>query len=541
MRSTMQDFPLSVPTILRHGQSVHGRSEVLTYTGAGFRRTGFAEIAARAAQLAHGLRDRLAIRGDQRVATFLWNNQEHVEAYFAIPSMGAVLHTLNIRLSADQLEYIVRHAEDRVVIVDGSIAPVLARIADRLPTVEHIVLVGDADPAPFLAAGKTVTGYEELLAGQPTEYDWPEPDERDGAAMCYTSGTTGNPKGVVYSHRSIYLHSMQTLSAEAFSLNDGATVLEIVPMFHAMAWGLPYGCFMSGATMVMPDRFLQAPPLVEMIRAAGVTFAGAVPTIWSDVLKHLDATGLDVPSLESAVVGGSSCPPSLMTAFEERYGVRILHAWGMTEISPLGTVAIPPAGSEGEARLGYRFSQGRFPASVGARLVGPDGGLLPHDAVSVGEVEVRGPWVTGSYYGDEDPDRFRDGWLRTGDVGSISPDGYLRLTDRVKDVIKSGGEWISSVELENLLMAHPAVAEATVVGVPDERWGERPLAAVVWRGEPVGFGELCAYLGKHLAAWQVPERWTAIDVVPKTSVGKFDKKEVRRRYAEGAYAVENLR
>jgi fatty-acyl-CoA synthase len=536
----MQNVQLSVSTILEYGATAHSQSEILTYSGDGFRRATFAEVAQRVAQLAHGLRDRLGVVGDQRVATFMWNNQEHVEAYLAVPAMGAVLHTLNVRLFPEQITYIAEHAQDRVIIVDGSLVPLLARIADRLPTVEHVVLVGQADVSALTAAGKSVIGYEELLAGQPTVHDWPEIDERDAAAMCYTSGTTGNPKGVVYSHRSIYLHAMQVCSANGFPVDDGSRVLDIVPMFHAMAWGLPYGCFMGGATMVMPDRFLQAAPLVAMIREAGVTFAGAVPTIWSDVLAELDRTGARVPTLTSAVVGGAACPPTLLTAFEERHGVRIIHAWGMTETSPLGSVAIPPASATGEEKLRYRLSQGRFPASVTARLVGEDGRTLPHDGESVGELEVRGPWVTASYYRDDDRATFHDGWLRTGDVGMISPNGFLTLTDREKDVIKSGGEWISSVELENRLSAHPAVAEATVVGVPDERWSERPLAVVVWRGEPVGYAELRDFLALHIASWQLPERWTAIDAVPKTSVGKYDKKEVRRRYAQGIYKVEYL-
>jgi fatty-acyl-CoA synthase len=385
-----------------------------------------------------------------------------------------------------------------------------------------------------------VIGYEELLAGQPTAFDWPAVDERDGAAMCYTSGTTGNPKGVVYSHRSIYLHSLEVCSPTGFTLDDAQRVLEIVPMFHAMAWGLPYGCFLAGASMVMPGRFLQAAPLIAMIKEAGVTFAGAVPTIWSDVLAELDRSGAELPTLTRAVVGGSACPPSMITAFEERHGVQIIHAWGMTELSPLGSVAHPPSAAQGEQRFRYRCSQGRFPALVEARLIGADGEIVPHDGESVGELEVRGPWVTGSYHHDDDPGKFRDGWLRTGDVGSITPEGFLNLTDREKDVIKSGGEWISSVELENHLMAHPAIAEATVVGVPDERWSERPLAAVVWRGEPVPFAELCGFLAQRIAKWQLPERWTAIEAVPKTSVGKFDKKEVRRRYAAGDYQITQL-
>jgi fatty-acyl-CoA synthase len=313
-------------------------------------------------------------------------------------------------------------------------------------------------------------------------------------------------------------------------------------MFHAMAWGIPYAALMSGASLVMPDRFLQAPALVRAINATGANFAGAVPTIWNDVLNHLDTTGEKIPTLERAVVGGSAVPPALMRAFEERYDMRIIHAWGMTETSPLGSVSQPPAGTEGDQEWAYRVSQGRFPAGVQARLAGPDGTIVPSDGEAVGELEVRGPWITGSYYGDEDPERFHDGWLRTGDVGTITGDGYLTLTDREKDVIKSGGEWISSVELENHLMAHPAVAEATVVGVPDDRWQERPLAAVVLREGAAGAApaELREYLAGLIPKWQLPERWTFLESVPKTSVGKFDKKEVRRAYAAGELEVTVL-
>jgi fatty-acyl-CoA synthase len=541
MRSTMQETPLGIPTLLRFASTVYSGSQVHTVTADGLRSASFAEVAARAAQLAHALRDDLGIRGDQRVATFMWNNQEHLEAYFAVPSMGAVLHTLNIRLFPDQVTYIANHAEDKVVLVDGSLIPLLARVLPGFETVEHVVVVGEGDPAPLEAAGKRIHRYEELLAGKPTTYDWPDFVETDAAAMCYTSGTTGNPKGVAYSHRSIYLHSMQVTMPQSFQLTEANRVLTIVPMFHAMAWGIPYAALMSGASLIMPDRFLQAPALVRAINETGADFAGAVPTIWADVLNHLDATGERIPTLERAVVGGSAVPPALMHAFEERYGVRIIHAWGMTETSPLGSVSHPPAGAEGEAAWSYRVTQGRFPAGVQARLIGPDGDVVPHDGEAVGELEVRGPWITGSYYGDEDPERFHDGWLRTGDVGTITPDGYLRLTDREKDVIKSGGEWISSVELENHLMAHAAVAEATVVGVPDPRWQERPLAAVVLReGAEASPAELRDHLAALIPKWQLPERWTFLSTVPKTSVGKFDKKEVRRAYAAGELEVTVL-
>ncbi|OLB81740.1 MAG: long-chain fatty acid--CoA ligase [Actinobacteria bacterium 13_2_20CM_2_71_6] len=540
MRSTMMDQPLQISRLLDHGSTVHSGSEVVTWTGEGARRTSFAQVGAQAAQLAHALRDDLGVTGDDRVATFQWNNAEHMVAYCAVPSMGAVLHTLNIRLFPDQLSFIANHANDKVIIVDATLIPLLARTLAEMKTVEHVVVVGEGDPSPLSVAPVAVHRWAELVGNKPTEYPWPEVDERDAAALCYTSGTTGNPKGVAYSHRSIWLHSMQVCLPESFGLDSSAKVLGIVPMFHAMAWGLPYAALMGGSSLLMPDRFLQAGPLAAMIEAERPTLAAAVPTIWTDLLAHLDTHPTDVSSLREAVVGGSACPPALMRAFKDRYDIEIIHAWGMTETSPLGSVARAPAGLTGEDAWRYRYTQGRVPASVEARIVGPMEDVLPVDGESVGELEVRGPWVTGTYLGDErpDPDKFRDGWLRTGDVGTLSPDRYITLTDRAKDVIKSGGEWISSVELENHLMAHPAVLEACVVGVPDPRWGERPLATVVLReGATATMDELRAFLAAQVASWQVPERWAFIEAVPKTSVGKFDKKVVRTQYADGALDV----
>ncbi|MGW0736358.1 long-chain fatty acid--CoA ligase [Streptomyces sp. NPDC002851] len=550
MLSTMQDVPLTVTRILSHGSTVHGSSRITTWTGEEPHRRTFAEIGERTAQLAHALREDLGVTGDERVATLMWNNAEHVEAYFAIPAMGAVLHTLNLRLPAEQLVWIVNHAADRVVIVNGSLLPLLAPLLPHLKPLEHVVVSGPGDRSLLddaVAAGVHVHEYEELLAGKPTAYDWPELDERQAAAMCYTSGTTGDPKGVVYSHRSVYLHSMQVNMAQSMGLTDCDTGLVVVPQFHVNAWGLPHAVFMTGVNLLMPDRFLQPAPLAEMIEAERPTYAAAVPTIWQGLLAEVTTSARDISSLEQVTIGGSACPPSLMEAYD-KLGIRVCHAWGMTETSPLGTVARPPAGVSGQEEFGYRVTQGRFPASVEARLVGPGGGHLPWDGESAGELEVRGPWIAGAYYGGADgeplkpADKFsEDGWLKTGDVGVISPDGFLTLTDRAKDVIKSGGEWISSVELENALMAHPEVAEAAVVAVPDEKWGERPLAAVVLKeGVTVDFATLRAFLGETVAKWQLPERWSLIPAVPKTSVGKFDKKVLRRQYADGELEVEQL-
>jgi fatty-acyl-CoA synthase len=549
--STMQDVPLLISRILAHGSTIHGTSQVITWTGEGDpQRRSYAEIGARAAQLAHALRDDLGVTGDERVATLMWNNAEHVEAYFAIPSMGAVLHTLNLRLPAEQLAWIVNHAADRVVLVNGSLIPLLAPLLPHLKTVEHVVVTGPGDRAALADASVQVHEYEDLIAGKPTVYDWPELDERAAAAMCYTSGTTGDPKGVVYSHRSIYLHSMQVNMAQSMGLTDEDTSLVVVPQFHVNAWGLPHATFMTGVNMLMPDRFLQPAPLAQMIESVRPTHAAAVPTIWQGLLAELTANPRDVSALTQVTIGGSACPPSLMEAFDQ-LGMRVCHAWGMTETSPLGTVARPPAHAVGtDEEFAYRLTQGRFPAGVEARLTGPGGERLPWDGESAGELEVRGPWIAGAYYNGpgEEPlrpaDKFsEDGWLKTGDVGIISPDGFLTLTDRAKDVIKSGGEWISSVELENALMAHPDVAEAAVVAVPDDKWGERPLATVVLReGSTADFTTLRAFLQEErgIAKWQLPERWTVIEAVPKTSVGKFDKKVLRRQYADGSLDVTQI-
>ncbi|MGW2541938.1 long-chain fatty acid--CoA ligase [Kitasatospora sp. NPDC001574] len=541
MFSTMQDVPLTVARILEHGSTIHGRSTVTTWDGTGPVVRTYAEVGARAAQLACALRDELGVTADDRVATLMWNNAEHLEAYLAVPAMGAVLHTLNLRLPANQLSFIINHAADRVVLVNGTVLPLLAAVLPDLdPTLRHIVVSGPGDRSVLDGFAGTVHEYEDLIADRPSSYPWlTDIDERRAAVLCYTSGTTGDPKGVLYSHRSVYLHCLQVNTGDNFAFTPRDVALPVVPMFHVNAWGIPHAAFMSGASLLMPDRFLQPRPMAEMIAAVRPTVSAAVPTIWSGLLDELDAGDYDTSSLRMVVIGGSACPPVLMEGYEERHGIRVVHAWGMTETSPLGSFAQPPGGLTPEEEWPYRVTQGVFPASVEARLIGPGGERMPHDGASAGELEVRGPWIAGAYYGgaDSDPERpddkfSEDGWLRTGDVGTITPDGYLTLTDRAKDVIKSGGEWISSVDLENHLMAHPEVAEAAVVAVPDEKWGERPLATVVLRpGATAGLRELRAFLAGRIASWQLPERWAIVETVPKTSVGKFDKKVIRADYA----------
>jgi len=546
IQSTMQDFPLTVGMIFRHGRSVHGESEVVTFEGEESRHTTFATVAARADRLAVAL-TRLGIEPGDRVGTFMWNTQEHMEAYFAIPCIGAVLHTLNLRLFPEQLTYIVGHAADRVIIVDDNLVPLLARVAGDLETVECYIVVGDGDSSALAdAAPKArVLRYEELLAeSDPTGFEYPEVDERAAAAMCYTSGTTGNPKGVVYSHRSTFLHSMASGSGSVVAYNCNDRILPIVPMFHANAWGTPYAGWMAGADLLMPGRFLQAEPLARFVAQEPVTCACAVPTIWADLLRYSEDHELDFSHLRHVTCGGAAVPRSLMERFQERFGVRIMQGWGMTETSPLCAVGHPPRGvAPGTAEdLDWRALTGRVIAGVELRIVDDDGVVLPWDGEAVGEIQVRGPWITASYYGDPAPEKFDDGWLRTGDIASVTSNGFIRITDRSKDVIKSGGEWISSVELEGHLMAHRDVIEAAVIAVPDPRWDERPLACVVLtRGSATTAEELCEFLAEYVAKWQLPERWTFIAEVPKTSVGKFDKKVLRAQYADGALLVEELR
>ena len=547
MRSTMMDVPLTVTAIMRYGTTAYADGEVVTLTAAGSRRQTYGMTGARVAKLANALRA-LGVDGDQRVATLMWNNAEHLEAYLAIPSMGAVLHTLNLRLDPQVIGYIADHAGDDVVIVDATLVPLLAKVLPHAPAIKHVIVTaaeGETEfvpPAELAALGRTVHSYEALLAAQPAAFDWPDVDEHSAAAMCYTSGTTGMPKGVVYSHRSMHLHSMAVCMSSVFGLSDIDRVLPVVPMFHANAWGLPYAAMLAGSALIMPDRFLQPEPLVRLIEAERPTVAGAVPTIWNGLLQHVRAHGGDLSSLRLVPCGGSAVPHSLIEAYEKELGVTILQAWGMTETSPLGSVARPPAGLPEDQAWQYRDTAGRLMCQVEHRLIGEGSVELPCDGEAVGEIEVRGPWVTGSYYKDDDPAKFRDGWLRTGDVGKIDALGYVTLTDRAKDVIKSGGEWISSMELENALMAHPAIAEAAVIGVTDEKWGERPLAAVVLaEGATASAAELRAFLAERVPRWQLPERWSFIAEVPKTSVGKFAKTRMRDAYASGEYEVIETR
>ncbi|MDO3637645.1 long-chain fatty acid--CoA ligase [Mycolicibacterium arseniciresistens] len=543
MKSTMQTVPLSITTIMRHGCEVHGDRRVTTSMGGGeYRSVTYRELGEQAGRMANALR-RLGITGDERVGTFMWNDAEHLTTYLAVPAMGAVLHTLNIRLSPQQIAFIANDAEDWVIFADLSLVAQLAPVLPLLETVHTVIAVGEGDADALSSPGMTVLRYDDILSSESPIFDWPDIDEDSAAAMCYTSGTTGNPKGVVYSHRSDYLHSMAVCSGNALGLNCADSLVPIAPMFHANAWGMPYAALMAGADLVMTHRFLDARSLVDLIETQRPTVACAVPTIWNDVMRYLDKNpGHDLSSLRLVPCGGSAVPISMMKTFQEKHGVEIVQVWGMTETSPLATMARPAPRTPQDQLWAVRTSQGRPICGVETRLVDDAGNPLPHDGKAVGEIEVRGPWITGSYHRGRDESKFEGGWLRTGDVGRIDPQAFVTLTDRAKDVIKSGGEWISSVELENHLIAHPAVLEAAVVAVPDERWQERPLAAVVLEdGADATAAELRKFLEDKVVRWWLPERWAFVDEVPKTGVGKYDKKLIRSRYAENAYDVQEVR
>ncbi|MFF3757037.1 long-chain fatty acid--CoA ligase [Streptomyces sp. NPDC002185] len=539
MKSTMQDRELLVRDILTHGQRVYGDSTVVRCADGPTARSlqTFADIARQAEQLASALA-RLGVQPGERVATLAWNTPEHLVAYLAVPSMGAVLHTLNLRLHPDQLGYIVEHAEDTVLLVDATLLDLLVPLRDRLDGVRHVVVIGDA-PEPDLPAHLAVHRWDALLAAERPGYDWPDLGEREAAALCYTTGTTGRPKGVAYSHRSIVLHTLGVSAGAGFAMHDGDRVLPVVPMFHANAWGWPYAAWLAGSDLIMNGRQLHTPDLARIINEERPTAVAAICTIWNSLVHHGEEHPLDLGAVRLAGCGGATPPRALLARLKERYGVRLKQGWGLTETSPLATFAVPPHGTPDEEEVQWLAKSGRVMPFVEVRLIADDGTEQPWDGTSVGELELRGPWVTGSYlHTEESPEKFHDGWLRTGDLGVIEPGGWVVVSDRLKDGIKSGGEWISTIELENAIIEHPAVLEAVVVGVPDPRWEERPLACVsLVPGADVDGDELRAFLGGRVARWWIPERWSFLDAVPKTSVGKYDKRAVRSLYGDGALDV----
>lgn len=565
MRSTMQNMPLAISRILDYGSTVHGATKVTTFIDGQPEVTDFATIGARAGALAHALHNELGITGDQRVGTMLYNCAEHLETMFAVTCMGAVFNPLNKQLMNDQIRHIINHAEDEVIVVDPRLVEQLSAVLVTCPSVRAVVVIGDSD----LSAARTlipeaisVHSYEALLDGRSTRFDWPVLDENTAAAICYSTGTTGAPKGVAYSHRSLYLQSMSLRANDSLAITHGISFLCCVPIYHVLSWGVPFAAFMSGAPLVFPGSDVSAPTLAKLIATTHPRMAHGVPTVWTQLMVHYLTNPPERMSLTEIFVGGSPAPPTLIRLWEERYGVDVIHVWGMTETSTVGTVSRPPTGVSGGDRWAYRVSQGRFPPSMEYRVVN-DGQVVSRTDRNQGEVQVRGNWVTGSYYSsptetdgpasvfrgkevdDADAQFTADGWLRTGDVGSVTSDGYLTVQDRARDVIRSGGEWIYSALLENLIMDAPQVVECAVIGYPDQKWGERPLAVVVLHNE-IDPGKHTAErlrdaLRGQLPSWMLPEYWTFVHHIDKTSVDKFDKKDLRKHLAGGELDVVKLK
>jgi fatty-acyl-CoA synthase len=534
MQGLMMDYPLTLQHFYNRAVRLFSRKEIVTQTDSGFHRYTFGDWGKRTAQLSNALH-RAGVKEGDRIATFGWNTYRHLELYFGIPCMGAVLHTLNIRLFADQLIYIINNAEDSMIFVDSDLVPILESMADQLTTVKQYVIMGDA-PA---ATGKLQPSvdYEAFIAGQPEEYDWPRLDENAAAAMCYTSGTTGNPKGVIYSHRSTFLHSMGVGLADGAALSERDTVLPVVPMFHANAWGFPHASVMMGAKIVFPGRFMDPARIAHLMSQERVTLAAGVPTIWIGMLSIIEKEPVDLSSLRAIYCGGSAVPRSLIEGLYNK-GITIVHAWGMTETSPLASVSKLRSYQEHlplSEQFRIKARQGTVLPGVDFRVVSMETGEeVPWDNRSYGELQVRGPFIARSYYMDSESNaKFAEGWLRTGDVAVVDEDGIIQLVDRTKDLVKSGGEWISSVELESLIMGYPKVLEACVIGIPDPKWDERPLAFVVAKPDYTGQitkEEIIDYLRPHVAKWWLPDDVAFVDVIPKTSVGKFDKKVLRSQY-----------
>ncbi|WP_310396450.1 3-(methylthio)propionyl-CoA ligase [Hymenobacter sp.] len=536
MQGLMMADQLRVAGVLEHAAKWHTDTEIVSrLPEGGIHRYTYAAAHGRSQQLANALL-RLGMEDGDRVGTLAWNTHRHFELYYGVAGIGAVCHTINPRLFPEQLVYIINHAEDRLLFFDITFLPLVERLAPVCPKVEKWVLMAPAAHLPAASVMPGLCSYEDLLAAETADYAWPMLNENTACSLCYTSGTTDQPKGVLYSHRSTVLHALGISLPDALSCSARDVIMPVVPMFHVNAWGLPYAAPLNGAKLVLPGAGMDAASLYELFETEGVTFSAGVPTIWLGLLQFMREGQRKFATLERTVVGGSSCPPALMKAFEEELGVTILHAWGMTETSPLGTTsslkarhaALDPAES-----LAVRAKQGRAVFGVDMKIVGDDGQELPHDGVAFGDLLVRGPWVVRDYFGSGAPGELTaDGWFRTGDVATIDADGFMQITDRSKDVIKSGGEWISSIDLENLAVGHPAVAEAAVIGVPSAKWSERPLLVVVRRpGMEVSGQELLAFFKGKVAKFCEPDAVEFVEQLPHTATGKLLKTQIRKDFA----------
>jgi fatty-acyl-CoA synthase len=533
----MMDYPLTIRSIYERARTLFPEKQIVSRrAGGAVERTSYGEWAERVARLAGGLRELGVGQGD-RVATFCWNHDRHLETYFGAALMGASYHTLNIRLAPDQLAYIVNHARDKVLVIDASLARAVAPILGQLDSVEHVVVIQDGGQALGLDAA-TIHDYETLVEGATPLTDWPRLDEQATAGICYTSATTGNPKGVAYSHRALFLHTLMIGSVGTAAIAERDVLLPIVPMFHVNAWGMPFAATWYGAGQVFGGPAPTPADYIRLIREEGVTVSAGVPTVWLGVLQMLEQEGGDLSPLRRIMCGGSAAPVSMIRAYEERYGVEFIHAYGMTEASPVTHFSRLKTSLESlpvEARYSYKAKQGMLVPGLEQRIVDSAGKQVPADGKSMGELLLRGPWIASEYLDDErSAETFVDGWYHTGDVATLDGEGYLHLVDRTKDLVKSGGEWISSVELENALMGQPDVAEAAVIAVPDLKWGERPLAVVVRKpGSEASEAELAASIADKFPKWWLPDRFEFVDEIPKTATGKFSKRTLRERFAGG--------
>ena len=537
MHGLIMDTPLLISSLIRHADRFHGDTEIVSRSVEGpIHRYTYRDAHKRARQLAQALQ-RLGVKRGDRVGTLAWNGYRHFEAFYGVSSMGAVLHTINPRLFPEQIVYIVNHAEDGYVLFDLTFAPLIEKLAPLCKGVKGWIALASRAGMPA-ANIPNLLCYEDLVGAENGDYEWPELDELTASSLCYTSGTTGNPKGVLYSHRSTVIHAYAASMPDALNISARDVVLPVVPMFHANAWSLPYACAMAGAKMVFPGLMMDGKSLYELFETEKVTVSAGVPTVWLALLQFMDQNKLKFSTMNRTVIGGSACPPAMIRAFQTNYGVQVLHAWGMTEMSPLGTVNTFKTRHNAwdpEQRLQLQNKQGRPIFGVDMKIVDGDGKELPWDGKAFGDLLVRGPWITSSYMKCEGGDVLRDGWFPTGDVATIDADGFMQITDRSKDVIKSGGEWISSVDMENLLMAHAAVLEAAVIAVPDPKWTERPLACVVFRpGRSATPEDLRAHLAARFIKWQLPDRFEVLDAIPRTSTGKFWKVKLREMFRSQA-------